>query len=236
MTNLNSIKILGEGTISSGEYDTINICGEAYSSEHFKCRSIKVTGRLVSESGLTAEKIKLLGEVLLKSTLKITDNLYLLGVLKSESNSYIDSFKILGQGIFNNDLSFNKLEVLGELSVEKNCEGNNFSSKGKVTINGLLSADYIKISPNDNCVINEIGGSFIEVKKHFLDIFNFKQGKLISRSIEGDTIYLENTVCKVVRGHNVTILSGSRIDKVEYTGNLVVENGGFVGEKICLKN
>ncbi|WP_017353762.1 MULTISPECIES: hypothetical protein [unclassified Clostridium] len=44
---------------------------------------------------------------------------------------------------------------------------------------------------------------------------------------------MENTECKVIRGHNIKILGGC---KIEYTGKLNIANNSIVGEKVCLKN
>ena len=48
--------------------------------------------------------------------------------------------------------------------------------------------------------------------------------------IEGDDIYLENTIAKVVRGNNITIGSGcAKIDLVEYKDNLKQNEESEVG-------
>ncbi|WP_252250785.1 hypothetical protein [Clostridium sp. ZBS13] len=47
---------------------------------------------------------------------------------------------------------------------------------------------------------------------------------------------MENTECKVIRGHNIKILGGCKIDKIKYTGELNIDNNSIVGEKVCLKN
>jgi hypothetical protein len=50
--------------------------------------------------------------------------------------------------------------------------------------------------------------------------------------IEGDDIDLRFSQVKLVRGHNVTIGKGCRIDKVEYTGSLNIIDNGVVKEEV----
>ncbi len=47
--------------------------------------------------------------------------------------------------------------------------------------------------------------------------------------IEGDDVYLENTMAKIVRGNNVTIGSGCKIELVEYKGSFKQDGGAEIG-------
>lgn len=234
MENLNSIKIIGEGVIHTGEYGNITICGEATSIGSFKCNYLNVLGTLYTKEESTAKNMKILGEVTSNGKFIVEDSLTLLGSLKAIKPCNINKFKILGQGKFKDILSFDDLTVLGELTSTNDCEGNEFNSKGKLKIRGLLSAENIVISLYEHCFINEICGSLINVKKG--KWYSLTNKKLEANLIEGDTVVLENTNSKLVRGHNITILQGCNIEKVEYTGNITKVNSSVVKEEVCKAN
>lgn len=234
MNDLNSIKIIGKGTITGGEYGKISILGEAIAIEEYNCDFMKVIGNCTLKGEMTSNKVKVLGEMLCEKMVKTNNKLEILGQLKALEDYKADKVEVKGQGVFNKNLFFNEIDVKGELEVSSDCEGNSFTSDGKLNIRGLLSAEVIYIYPNGVITVNEIGGSKIVIRKK--GIFSLRKSIIISNIIEGDDIELENTQCKVVRGHNVKILENCKIDKVEYTGTLKVDKNSVIGEEICLKN
>ena len=251
MKKLNSINVFGEGSIVQGEYNKIRIFGEGEISGKVKCKFLKIMGECQAHDFLDIEKIRILGEAkiyneLLCRNLKVIGechlskistvyNLKILGELISESNVIIkEKLRILGELNSKGNLRGNIVRVLGELNVKGDCESNIFYSKGRINLHGLLSADKIKIIPRHRSLIEEIGGSEIVIREN--RFISFISGSVTSNIIEGDTIVLQNTRCKVVRGHNITILEDCIIDKIEYTGILKVDKRSTVGESICLKN
>ena len=103
--------------------------------------------------------------------------------------------------------------VTGNISSAGDCNAEIFTVGGGLTIDGLLNADIVKINLYWSCKVREIGGSEITVKKSGkLSFLGLKlivtpggQNELIANIIEGDSVYLENTTAKVVRGTDVTI-------------------------------
>lgn len=55
---------------------------------------------------------------------------------------------------------------------------------------------------------------------------------LEAQSIEGDTLELLDTQAAVVRGRFVCVGAGCVIDRVEYSEDLTVEDGGIVKEPV----
>lgn len=234
MSNLGSIKILGESSIFGGEYNNITVLGQAFSQGNIKCNKLTILGELNIKDELNSNDIKILGQVTTDNKCIVNNNLKILGQLDAKEDFQINKSKVLGQGNFEKSLTFQNINVLGELSVKTNCEGSYFKSSGGINIEGLLCADKIDIDPKRVNIINEIGGSEIIIKKRRW--YSIVQGRVISNIIEGDKIILENTNCKVVCGHDITILGGCTIDKIEYTGTLKIYGDSTVGEEICLKN
>lgn len=234
MNNLGSVKILGESSISGGLYNNITILGEAFTRGNIECNKITVLGELKINAEVKADGIKILGNVVANNKCIVNNKLKILGQLDAKDDFQINKAKVLGKGNFEKNLIFQEITVLGEVNIKGNCEGNFFKSKGQVNVDGLLSAEKIDIDPKSVNIINEIGGSEIIIKKSRL--FIVIQGKVISNIIEGDKITLESTNCKIVRGHDINILTGCVIDKIEYTGTLNKYGDSSIGEEICLKN
>lgn len=234
MNNLNSIKVIGNGVITNGEYEKVSILGEATALEQFKCNYLKIVGNCTLRDKIISNKVKILGELICENEVTIDSQLDILGKLEALEDCKVNEIKVLGEARFESNMFFEKIEVLGEMKVLKDCEGNSFNSRGKLEIDGLLSAENIVINRNGISTLNEIGGSKIIIKKKGL--FSFGESIVISNVIEGDYIELENTQCKIVRGHDITILGNCRIDKIEYTGTLTIDKSSIVGEEKCLKN
>lgn len=234
MSELNSLKIIGEGHIFNGEYNNITIIGEAIGNGSFKCNSLKIIGTCNTKEEASFNKMKVMGEFFTENLLS-GDTLEVMGQLTASKNLKVNNIKLYGTVKVDEALVFENMNVLGELFVSKNCEGTTLESSGKLMVEGLLTADTININPREFSVINEIGGSTITIKEKGIKKL-FTTGSVKANSIEGDRIILQNTECKVVRGHDITILDGCSIDKIEYTGKLTVDKNSRVGEEICLKN
>ncbi|EKQ56680.1 MULTISPECIES: hypothetical protein [unclassified Clostridium] len=234
MDKLNSLKIIGNGMITNGDYGKISIIGEAIALEQIKCNYLKVVGNCTLKDEMISDRVKILGELLCENYVITNDELDILGNLRALNNYKVNKIKVTGEAKFEKSLLFEEVNVFGQLEVFKECEGNTFNSRGQVKIDGLLTAENIIINPNGISIINEIGGSKIIIKKK--GIFSFGESRVISNLIEGDYIELENTECKIVRGHDITIASNCKIDKIEYTGSLSINKSSIVGEEVCLKN
>ena len=248
----NDIKIMGDGTIR-GDIECIDIVilGDGEFNGAVTARDIKVMGDSIFTGTVQAREFNILGDSSLKekgtvdiltikgdfkcnSQLEVKDKAIIMGDADLKGDFRGNYIKVLGDITTSNNIYFDTLKILGGAEIKGNCEGNYFYSKGEVEILGLLSADKIEICPKGENKIEEIGGSEITIKK--TGILDFFSGKVISKLIEGDNIILENTICNVVRGHDITILAGCSIDKIEYTGKLTIDKKSKVGEQICLRN
>lgn len=234
MSELGSIRILGDGYISAGEYKNITIMGDARSIGSFKCEYLKVLGDCKLNEEAVIEDFKIVGTVVSEKMIIVDGTLEIIGDLTGKVDYKVNKLKATGIGTFKEDLEFEEIKVLGELNVNGDCQGNIFNSKGSVNIDGLLSADNIIINPRGISTINEIGGSEITIENR--NLFTLRRGRVIINSIEGDKIRLENTECKNLHGHDITILGGCKIGKIEYTGSLTIDKDSVVGEVVCLKN
>lgn len=118
-----------------------------------------------------------------------------------------------------------KIYISGVTKIEGDFQGREAHINGKIDVKGLFSADKINILLVGKNKIKEIGGEVISVLEERRSFINgiIIPNRLISDSIEGDVITLENTVCEMVRGHNVTIKGGCKIENIEYTGDITID-------------
>lgn len=247
-----NIKIMGDGTIV-GDIECLNviIMGDGEFKGGIEARDIKIMGDSTFHGVVNARELNVYGDVNLREKgnievlkvkgdlksnreLEVKESINIMGDAEVEEDLTGKNIKVMGGIKIRKNLYFDTIKILGEMEVKGNCEGNYFYNKGEARIEGLLTADKIEIVPKRISKIEEIGGSEIIIKKTgWIDISG---GKVISKLIEGDNIVLENTFCNVVRGHDITILGGCSIDKIEYTGKLTIDKNSKIGEEICLRN
>jgi cytoskeletal protein CcmA (bactofilin family) len=214
------LKIYGQGSSSGGKYKTISIMGEGEINGDTTCDNIKIYGE---------------GEV--TGNLKAEDSVSIKGHTNIKGNLDAKKIKLQGELEVEGEFFSDEAILTGTLNTKGDCNAELFKLEGNFKINGLLNADILKINLYWPCEVREIGGSEITVKRDgklsFLGIKNriMPGGKneLKAEIIEGDNVYIENTVAKVVRGNNVTLGPGCKIELVEYKNNFKQDNGAEVG-------
>jgi cytoskeletal protein CcmA (bactofilin family) len=214
------LKIYGQGTSSGGEYKTITIMGEGEINGDTTCNDIKIYGEGAVTGDLNAENI-----VNIKGHTEVRGNLN------------AKKIKLQGELDVDGELFADEAILTGSLTTKGDCNAEIFKLEGNFTINGLLNADILKINLYWPSEVREIGGSEITIKRDgklsFLGLKNriMPGGKnnLKAEIIEGDEIYLENTIAKVVRGNNIKLGPGCKIELVEYKNDFKQDKGSEVG-------
>lgn len=259
MSELYDMKISGSGSIPGGEYKNVKIAGSGDILGDIKCDVVAISGSGNCKGKISSRELRASGTVTCLDNVEVEE-----GIKISGSGSFNSSVKskelcVSGDGSFQGDIkaeiikisgdsnikgnvSFSNMKICGGVEIQGNCEGNEFIGRGAGTIGGLLSADKIDLKVADTWKIKEIGGEEIKVTKENIKKFLFltfvfrNKGKLVCDSIEGDNINLEYTECNIVRGHNIIIGEGCSIKKIEYSGNLTIDEKSTVGEKVWMKN
>lgn len=242
MESYGNIKVLGDGVIPEGIYNNIKIAGSCNIVGNIDVNLLKITGSCNSDENIKSKDIRVYGEFNNKGEV-FCNNLFLVnGASSILKGNFKGIVKVRGELNIKEDSSFENIEVLGELKTSGNFEGNSFYGYGKVMVEGLLSADKVEISIYDNSEIKEIGGENISIKnstkKKFFGILlnEMKKGYVRCNLIEGDNIHLENTICDIVRGENITIGKGCTIGTIEYSNKLTIDKESIVRNKVCTKN
>lgn len=232
---LGNISISGSGSAGGGEYDSIKISGSGKISGDTICNEFKCSG-----SGKVVNSLKI-GTGKVSGSAKFEDVVTAEYFTVSGSATIVGPFnvgelKTSGSLKVETEVKGESIHVSGSLKVEGDCSAEQFYLSGGCQIGGLLNAGQIDIKLGGRCDIQSIGAEAITVKVgHFngalLDLFSslFSQEPyLYASTIEGDDLYLENTVAKTVRGRNIVIGRGCDIESVEYSGSLDLNDGAKV--------
>ena len=204
----NNLKINGIGSSAGGNFNLVSIEGKGEINGDVHCNDFNINGLGNVNGNVFARIFKVSGKSEISGDLdcgSITAD----GKLEVNGNVKVSTFE--NHGMF---------KITGEVSTES------FYSHGGFRISGLLNAGKIQILVNFPCSAKEIGGEEIEIKSRgtfgLRKIIGLmlpglsRQVVLTTDTIEGDNIYLENTIAKIVRGHNVKIGPDCQIDLVEY--------------------
>lgn len=205
----------GSGEITGGEYGEIRVSGGAKMTGDVQCDRLHVSGRLKAANDLNCGEMRVSGS------------------LKVEGRLSAETAKISGGATVEGKINAKDLRVSGGLKCGRDVSAEHFAASGKVEIPGLLNAETIELSASGRSEIGDIGCGSLTVRKE-RNVFFFGDAKpgLTVRSIEGDTIWLENTVAEIVRGKNVTVGKHCKIGRVEYSETLNLVDGGKVEEQI----
>lgn len=123
--------------------------------------------------------------------------------------------QIHGSGKIEGHLKTDELVLKGYVKIHGDCSAETFHSHGGFQIDGLLNAGRIEIRQHGSSHVKEIGGEVIIVRRSRALFFN-KMNCLVTETIEGDDIHLENTKANTVRGSRIVIGRGCEINLVEY--------------------
>jgi len=251
----NELKISGAGSASGGIYSNVKISGSGTINGDIDClyfstsgsskvvgnvktKEFKVSGSSNIEGDITFENMQISGGS------HINGNLYggdirVSGSTKIGGSANVNNIKISGSTNIGGSLKGEQIDISGFIDIKGDCEAEKYISKGGFQISGLLNAGEVDIAIGGSCRVKEIGGERINVKLHparsiinsIINIFFTNYGKLTCEVIEGDTIYLEGTQAKIVRGNNINIGQDCEIDLVEYTGELKIEGNPTIKDK-----
>lgn len=226
--NQNDIQISGSGKSSGGTYRKITISGSGEISGDIKCESLKISGSghlkgsLSAKGAVISGSAKIDGDTDCEGEFKINGSAKFAGRVKSVF------LRIFGESHFGDSLEAETVSLSGSANIAGDCSADSFTVNGAVNIGGLLNADKIELKLHPfGSSIKSIGCGTINVYenpsaflKHLFHAISPLTGFILKTgTIEGDDISLCKTQAETVRGKNVKIGRGCKIDLVEYTGN-----------------
>lgn len=238
MEKRNNVTINGMGDIGSGEYNDVQISGMGNIKGSINANKVSVDGKCKSYEEIKSNDLTINGYFTCNKGIQLKNSCDVNGVCKI--NGSIDGKRIVvnGRADISENINFDNVEVNGELIVKGNCQCETMKLDGKMSINGLLSADNIELNITRLNRIKEIGGEKLVVRKginkgfRLFSILSGNKSKLVCEVIEADEIYLENTECNIVRGRNIEIGRGCKINRIEYSEGLKITGEAIINEKI----
>lgn len=231
--NRNDMRIAGAGTMSGGVYGNVTITGAGTVRGDVDALGFKVSGAADVIGNLKATGVTVAGTATFDGnvdggTVVVKGTADVRGYVKG------DSLKVLGTASIDGPVTVQRVEIRGTMKIGGDVEAEVFDARGVFSVGGLLNAGTITIQLYGGADARDIGGETIDVREGrpwaFLPFFG--ERNLTADTIEGDTVYLENTRAKVVRGANVTIGAACQIDLVEYTGTLTGSAGVTTSRKV----
>lgn len=210
----NNLRLFADATIEGGTYDSINAFGSLVVTGDITGENIQVFGSSDFQGQCHIKNLKIMGDSKFKDLTEI-GNLDLKGDCLFEKNVKTDYMKIYGSVSFKeNVLKGKEIIIYGQVDVNI-LEAEYIFVKGYIKCHKQLNGEKIEINTNNGSQIKEMVGSKITVKPNNKLFFSSSK-KITIDTIEGDDIYLENVIAKVVRGNKVVIGPNCKIDLVEY--------------------
>lgn len=254
-----NLKISGAESAGGGKYNEVQASGSGSIRGDVDCNLMKLSGASSVKGNITSKDIVLSGATDIKedvksNTLKASGGTNIRGNVEAEELSMSGSSDVRGN-ITSKKISLSggaevkgnlygeEIKISGASEVKKDCECESFTSKGSISIGGLLNAENINIFLHGKCKAREIGGDTINIRycydnqsvmtKMLKDLFTNKK-ELITDVIEGDNIYIEGTKANIVRGKNITIGQDCHIGRVEYKEEINILSNAIVEEKVSM--
>ncbi|MEC2072207.1 hypothetical protein [Alkalihalophilus marmarensis] len=191
-----NLKVLGEGRYPGGDYEKIKFTGKGEIYEDLRSKETKVIGECHINGNATMEQVHVTGDLIIDERLSSNE------------------LKIVGKLQVKKSIKANKLDMRGFLTGAENVELEVMKLEGGFNISGLLNVGDLQVNllvaPSKVC---EIGSEKITVKSRS---YMKRSYTLEAEVIEGDTIYLEHTTAKIVRGNDIEIGPNCHIEKIEY--------------------
>jgi cytoskeletal protein CcmA (bactofilin family) len=235
-----NIRISGMGSAGGGVYNQVIISGSGVINGDIECNTFSSSGTSQILGNVKSKYIKTSGTSKIDGSIRC-EEMKISGSTVVNGNLQVNTMDISGSGKINEDLSCEEVSISGFTKIDGNCDAEKFKSSGKFQIDGLLNAGEIKISMCGKCSVKEIGGEKIEITlgKNYLGVVGNlintlinNKAQMVTEIIEGDDIYIENTIAEVVRGNSIKIGPKCEIQKVEYINEISVDNSSKIGERI----
>ncbi len=244
MERENDLRISGAGSAGGGRFNEVRISGAGNINGDIECNTFRSSGASSVKGNIKTKIFESSGASDVKGNVEASE-MRISGAGKINGSVSAGKLKISGAGDIGGNLHAEIVEVSGGTDIKGDVEAESFKASGGFRIGGLLNAGEINININGKCSAKEIGGEKINIRRNssfgggafsggvfkvIKDMFNVHE-YLVTEAIEGDDIYIESTVAKVVRGNNVTIGSDCDIDVVEYKNDIKIEKDARVKEQ-----
>ncbi|MDO8964128.1 MAG: bactofilin [Coriobacteriia bacterium] len=224
------VKIAGDGTVAAGTYGVVRIAGNGTLTGDVTCTELLIAGAGTCQGALVVDTLTVNGSGTFRRSVR-AGAMAVNGDASIAEGLGVTTLKVRGRTSIGAGLAARDVDIRGEIAVGGDFDAERFAGEGMFKVAGLLNAGTIDFRIGAQCNAREIGGESIVIaqSRQVLDFWSlFGDKRLTVDEVEGDSVSLEFTTAKVVRGANVRIGEGCRIDLVEYTGELTQDPGAVV--------
>ncbi len=151
----------------------------------------------------------------------------LVGKARAESLEVKADASITGTLVIDNHVSAEEFKLVGDCTC-KGIRAGKFNVRGNFQASEYVNADDVNIKSQWNSTTKEMGGKKIVVRRSRLGIHCI----LEADAMEYDTVDIQHTKAKVVRGRDVIIGKGCEVELVEYSGTYEAQSGAKVGKAV----
>lgn len=241
MKTLTNLRIIGDNNASGGSYNDAKIIGDGSVNGNLDCSKLKCVGNSRVDGNVKGRSVKVVGSLSVSGSLE-TEEIKIIGNLDTGGDIKAEDLILRGGIEIKGKVQSDHLKLTGYTTIKNGCEAETFQSEGPLSIGGLLSADEIDIKLHGRSKVAEIGGEQISIRCAHYSMFgellkslfvptDSNRATLVVESIEGDSIRLQNTKAKIVRGNDVVIGDGCEISLIEYSGQCRIFGKSTVKEK-----
>ncbi len=233
---LQSVNVSGSAHIGGGKYAEIRCAGSAHIGADVEAQIIRCSGSLHSERALRGDDLHVSGSAAVGSTLNV-GQARISGSLKVEGDLVVrQEAHVSGSTRIAGKLTGEKFQCGGLLRVDQEIALESISVSGAMECPGMVTAESIRLTAGGwSSHIGELAGSTIVVEDWrggalWHRVWGERMGQVMVSEISGDQVRLVRTTAKLVRGDDITLGPGCRVDRVEYRQTLTVDPEAWVGE------
>ncbi len=240
MTNssLQSVNVSGSAHLGGGKYAEIRCAGSAHISADLEANRIHCSGSLHSQGALRGDDVHVSGSAAIGSGLNV-GQARISGSLKVDGDLVVrQAASVSGSAKISGKLSGETFRCSGSLQVDQEVALESLSVSGAIQCPGMVTAESIRLTAGGwTSHVGELAGSSIVVEDPWgrggtvwHRVWGERLGRVLVSEVSGDQVQLIQTTAKLVRGDDITIGRGCRVDRVEYRKTLSVDPDAWVGE------
>ncbi len=216
------IKTAGGGTFTGGTYGDVTFNGSGTMNGDVDAITFRVNGAGTSNGRVKAQSVTVNGTAGFNGEVQASE-FVVKGDASIRDGAGIGRLVVKGNLSVGGGVAAHEIELQGFLRIGGDCDAESFTGEGGFNVAGLLNTGNFDVAVHGPSSAREIGGERIVVRQPTAPLGSltglltiWAEKRLVTDSIEGDVVWLENTTAKVVRGKNVTVGVGCVIDLVEY--------------------
>ena len=225
---MKTLKLSGKSEFAGGVYEEVAISGSSRTGGDLEAATVSIAGSCMMEGGVKAGTFAAsgafeVGRDLTAQTLRGSGTGEIGGDLRAET------LKFSGRLIAGGTLKAREAAISGFAECGGNLEADQLQLSGAFDVGGAVSGQRIQIALAGRSRASEIVAPEIAVRGaswrwRILDFaWPHSSALLAAETIEGESVHLEATRAGTVRGRQVTIGPGCRIEVVEYSESLHID-------------